>query len=201
MFEKYSSIGVSSSSMPSCMCSKSPSRTACGARDVYVTPTATRNTSFEPMSQFTGNQSVLLPYKCHLKDKSKFNSLQCNENNMLAASWPFYKMMDGLNTEGGLPMVCIFVLSQGHSRSAAHENRISMTLRLDFYSPAAAAVYVENDGTSTRISNKVWNVVVYVDDPQLFIECVSWKKMILVGNGKRSKSSWKLCNGEMMRGL
>ena len=121
-------------------------------------------------------QPFLLPYKCHLKDKAKFKSLQTNENNMLAASWPFHQMMDGINTEDGLPMVCISVQSQGGSRSASHGDRVPVTLRLEFRNQAVAAGYVGNDRASKRVSETVWDVTVYVTDPKLFGECVAWKE-------------------------
>jgi hypothetical protein len=121
------------------------------------------------------NRSVL-PYKCHFKDKSKFKSLQNNDNNMLAASWTFHQMMDGLNTVDDLPLVCISVLSQGNARSTDHEERVLMTLQLEFFRPAAAAAYIGNKSTSKRINETVWNVDVYVDDPKLFTDCVSWKE-------------------------
>jgi hypothetical protein len=136
----------------------------------------------EPGSALAKFQSVdkqhpiLLPYKCHLKDKAKFKALQANENNMLAASWPFHQMMDGLNTEDGLPMVCISVESRGESRSAAHGNRVPVTLQLEFRNQVAAAGYTGNDRASKRINDTVWKVMVYVTDPKLFCECVAWKE-------------------------
>jgi hypothetical protein len=121
-------------------------------------------------------QPFLLPYKCHLKDKAKFKSLQANENNMLAASWPFHQMMDGLHTEDGLPMVCISVQSQGDAPSASHGDRVPVTLRLEFRHQSAAAGYVGNTTTSKRINETVWDVTVYVTDPKLFCDCVAWKE-------------------------
>jgi hypothetical protein len=121
-------------------------------------------------------QPFLLPYKCHLKDKAKFKSLQTNENNMLAASWPFHQMMDGINTEDGLPLVCISVQSQGDSRSASNGDRVPVTLRLEFRNQAAAAGYVGKDRASKCVNETVWDVTVYVSDPKLFCECVAWKQ-------------------------
>ena len=37
----------------------------------------------------------------HIKDKSEFKGLRDNENNMLAGSWNFHQLLDGLNTTEG----------------------------------------------------------------------------------------------------
>jgi hypothetical protein len=143
---------------------------------VPVTEQVEPNSALTKYQSVDKNYSFLRQFKCHLKDKARFKSLQGNENNILAASWPFHQMMDGLNTESGLPLVCISVLSRGSSPSAAHDDRVSITLRLEFSDEIVAAAYVGNERLSTRINDKIWDVVVYVADPELFTECVTWKE-------------------------
>jgi len=72
------------------------------------------------------------PYKCHLKDKAKFKSLQNNENNMVAASWELHQQMDGLNSIDGIPGVALSVVKWGNERIAEHDNRIMVRLNLEF---------------------------------------------------------------------
>jgi len=57
-------------------------------------------------------------YKFHLKDKAKFQKLQNNENNMVAASWTFHQLMDGLNTTEGIPLVALSVKAAALSLSS-----------------------------------------------------------------------------------
>ena len=125
----------------------------------------------------------LLPYKSHLKDKSKFKTLQNNENNLLAVSWPFHQMMDGLNTDQGLPMVAISVRSRTGSASVDHDDRYPITLLLKFREETHAAMFQGNDNEgSKRIEGtNNWEVVVFVEDPKVFCACVAWK----LGDTKR----------------
>ena len=114
------------------------------------------------------------PYKCHLKDKAKFSSLHRNENNMVAASWLFHQQMDGLNSTEGVPVVALSVASVGQERSAQHENRVAVTLKLEFSSKYLADVFQGNE-TARRESDTTWQTVVFVTDPKLFGECIAWK--------------------------
>eukprot|EP00545_Synedropsis_sp_CCMP1620_P011822 CAMPEP_0119014332 /NCGR_PEP_ID=MMETSP1176-20130426/9529_1 /TAXON_ID=265551 /ORGANISM="Synedropsis recta cf, Strain CCMP1620" /LENGTH=352 /DNA_ID=CAMNT_0006967487 /DNA_START=22 /DNA_END=1080 /DNA_ORIENTATION=- len=117
----------------------------------------------------------LMSYKCHLKDKAKFKKLQNNENNMLAASWSFHQMMDGLRTNDRLPMVAISVKSRGSHRSAAHANRVAVTLLLEFREEAQASWFQGSQGATKIQGTNNWEVVAFVEDPQIFCDCVAWK--------------------------
>ena len=114
------------------------------------------------------------PYKCHLKDKDKFKSLQGNENNMVAASWQLHQLIDGLNSREGLPIVALSVASVGQERSAQHDNRVPLTLRLEFSVKYFADIFQGNN-TARRENDMAWQTVVYVTDPKLFGECIAWK--------------------------
>lgn len=106
----------------------------------------------EPNELITKYQSLdvpigrVLPYKCHLKDKARFKALQREENNLVVASWPFRQMLDGLNTmETSIPLVALSVRSTSEHRSAAHDNRYSVTLCLEFsFQPRAGAKRIDS---------------------------------------------------------
>ena len=128
----------------------------------------------------------LLPYKSHLKDKTRFKSMQNDENNLLAVSWSLHQMMDGINTDQGLPMVSISVRSKGKGQpSIDHDNRFPVTLLLKFRDENHANMFQPNDtdeneindeGGSRRIDGtNNWEVVVYVTEPKTFCACVNWK--------------------------
>ena len=92
----------------------------------------------------------LMPYKCHLKDKTKCKTLQKNENNMLAASWPFHQLMDGLSTGECIPMVANSVKSKTTHRSSAHAHRVAVTLLLEFRESTHALWFQGNDDDGAR---------------------------------------------------
>jgi hypothetical protein len=85
--------------------------------------------------------------KCHWKDISKFKFLQSKENKMLAATWYFYQMTDGLNSEGGMPMVCISVLNQGSSNGPA---LIALRLHNQVDAEMVLLRYSERDGIEAK---------------------------------------------------
>lgn len=114
------------------------------------------------------------PYKCHLKDKARFKSLQSNENNMVAASWQLHQQMDGLNATEGIPGVRITVHSSTGERSAEHDQRIPVCLNLEFRSQHLASLF-QGVVMPRKVDETNWQVTVYVEDPGLFRECVTWK--------------------------
>ena len=134
----------------------------------------------EPNTPLVRYQSIdkLIPhiehYKCHLKDKAKFKSLQNDENNMVAASWPFHQMMDGLNTMEGIPLVALSVKEASEQRLSAYDNRYAVTLLLEFFYKDLAAVFAAKEG-ARRVSSSSWETVVYVRDKTEFEKCVVWK--------------------------
>lgn len=114
------------------------------------------------------------PYKCHLKDKAKFKTLQSNENNMVAASWQLHQWMDGLNSVDGIPGVALSVVETGNERSAQHEYRIMVRLNLEFRDVYLAGLFQGNN-MPKRIDDKNWQVTVYVEDSATFCDCIQWK--------------------------
>ena len=142
---------------------------------VPVTEPAEPNT---PLVRFQSIDKVvphLKHYKCHLKDKAKFKQLQNDENNMLAASWTFHQQLDGLNVEEGMPLAAISVKKASSGQIAAHDNRYSVTLLIEFFYPELAAVFAAPVGAGKGDQENTWETVVYVQDRNVFAECVRWK--------------------------
>ena len=113
-------------------------------------------------------------YKCHLKDKAKFKQLQTNENNMVAASWFFHQQLDGLNVSEGIPLVALSWESASPSPLASHGSRYQVTLLVEFFYSELAASFAQADH-AVRIDDKSWRINVYVQDKNLFKECIDWK--------------------------
>ena len=113
-------------------------------------------------------------YKCHLKDKAKFKQLQTNENNMVAASWFFHQQLDGLNVSEGIPLVALSWESASPSPLASHGSRYQVTLLVEFFYSELAASFAHADH-AVRIDDKSWRINVYVQDKNLFKECIDWK--------------------------
>ena len=107
----------------------------------------------------------------------KFVSLRNDENNLLCVSWPLHQMMDGLNTDNGVPTVAISVRSRKGTASPDHDDRFPITLLLNFRDDTHAALFQPNDneGTKRIEGTNDWEVVVYVKDPKVFCSCVAWK--------------------------
>ena len=134
----------------------------------------------DPTTDLAKYQSIdeLLPhlkqYKCHLKNKSKFKKLQNDENNIVAASWTFHQLLDGLNTEEGIPLVRISVKSTSDHRIASRGNRFSITLTLEFFYEDNASAFAGNVG-ARKVNDSNWETVIFVTDKELFKTCVEWK--------------------------
>ena len=114
------------------------------------------------------------PYKCHLKDKAKFKSLQSNENNIVAASWQLHQLMDGLNSIDAIPGVALSVANTGSERIAERDNRIMVRLNLEFRNKYLADLF-QGNGMPSRVDDTNWQVTVYVEDSATFCDCVQWK--------------------------
>jgi hypothetical protein len=100
--------------------------------------------------------------------------LENNENNLVAASWRFHQMMDGLNTAEGIPLVVISIKTASNERSAAHDNRYVVTLILEFFNETSAMAFAATD-QAKKVEKTRWETCVYVMDLALFKECVEWK--------------------------
>jgi hypothetical protein len=116
----------------------------------------------------------LAHYKCHLKSKAKFKHLLNDESNMVAASWPFHQMLDGLHTTESIPLVVLSVINSAEFSSAAHGNRYSVTLKVKFRDKACASSFAAID-MAKRLDDTTWETVVHVLDKETFLECVAWK--------------------------
>ena len=138
----------------------------------------------EPNTPLVRYQSIdkLVPhlkhYKCHLKDKAKFQRLQTNENNMLAASWTFHQQLVGLNVDEGMPLAAISVKEASRCRIAAHDDRYRVTLSIKFFYPELASSFAALEGAHMVVDDdgsRYWETVVHVKDKKLFLECIEWK--------------------------
>ena len=70
--------------------------------------------------------------------------------------------------------MALSVASVGPERSSQHENRVAVTLTLEFSLKYFADVF-QGNATAHRESETTWQTVVYVTDPKLFGECIAWK--------------------------
>ena len=113
-------------------------------------------------------------YKCHLYDKAKNRAYQNDENNMIAASWPFHQMLDGLNTDEKIPLLRLSFKSSSARRQADNDNRYAVTLGIEFKDEALARNYQCPEG-GIQVDNKHWEVAVHVRNKEIFEECVNWK--------------------------
>ena len=129
-----------------------------------------------------------LPYRTHLKDKAKCKDkdLKKDENNMLAGSWLFQQLFDGMCTsEGeGVPLLrisCLHVSEQPEELNAG-EVRRRVDLKIEYLTPGAA------NEMSSRLKQgseqlqsaspddiPAWKTWVYVNDHVKFCECLQWK--------------------------
>jgi hypothetical protein len=134
----------------------------------------------DPTTELAKYQSIdkLLPhlqhYKCHLKNKSKFKELRNDENNIVAASWIFHQLLDGLNTAEGIPLVLLSVKSASDHRIAAQGNRVLVTLNLEFFFQENAAAFAASEG-ARKVDDMNWETVIFVKDRDQFQKCVEWK--------------------------
>jgi Crinkler effector protein N-terminal domain len=143
----------------------------------------------EPNTDLARYQSIdkLLPhlkhYRCHLKSKSKFKNLQSDENNMVAASWTFHQLLDGLNTTEEIPLVALSVKSTSDHTISSRDNRFSVTLNLEFFYQETAAAFAGNEG-ARKVDELNWETVIFVKDKVKFQDCVEWKY-------KDTKKEWE----------
>ena len=114
-------------------------------------------------------------YKCHLKDKALFKSVQRNPNNIVAASWTLHQMLDGLNNQDKMPVVRLSVAGTSQHRITNEGGRYQVTLQLDFFHEIDAEALQAKVGYSERVDQKTWRTTVYVEDKNKFTECVEWK--------------------------
>jgi hypothetical protein len=119
-------------------------------------------------------QRGLQHYKCHLYDKAKNKTYQSNENNMIAASWPFHQMLDGLNTEEKIPLLRVRFKSVSPHKQADNDNRYAVTSAIEFKDVDMANNYQSPEGAK-RLDDKSWEVTVSVKDKEIFKTCVDWK--------------------------
>ena len=118
----------------------------------------------------------LRPYKLYLKDKAKFKKLQTNENNMLCGSWSFHQKLDGLMTTEGIPLLAPSVAEVAPAPSPDHDDRFWIKLKVEFKEPQYADLSSFKPGYATDESDpRLVTTTVWVKDPKLFVECVSWK--------------------------
>jgi hypothetical protein len=150
----------------------------------------------EPQTSLAKFQAIdkpradVLHCKCHLKGRAKFRNLASNENNMVAASWLFHQMMDGLNTVEGIPLVAISIETASEHRSAAHDNRYVVTLQLEFYNETSALTFVPT-AQAKKVDNIRWATSVYAKDLALFQECVAWKAKDTQAKWQTHREFWE----------
>jgi hypothetical protein len=113
-------------------------------------------------------------YKCHLHDKAKNKRFQNNENNMVAASWYFHQLLDGLNTEDKIPLVVLSLKSVSEARLVAKDNRYQVTIAVEFFDQKYLAAYQAPTGASLVAG--LWQTSVFVKDKDIFKKCIGWKE-------------------------
>lgn len=114
-------------------------------------------------------------YKCHLKDKALFKSVQRDPNNIVAASWTLHQMLDGLNNRDKMPVVKLSVCGTSQHPLADKQGRYRVSLQLEFFHIIDAQAFQPKAGCSERVDQKTWKTTVHVEDKNKFIECVEWK--------------------------
>lgn len=139
----------------------------------------------EPLWKYQSIESdasfaVRMPYKLHIKDKARFKGLRDNENNMLAGSWTFHQLFDGLNTAEGhlVPLLAIRWLGcdPNVTQFPDGERRFKVELLIEFFMDAAEADLAGSLKVCfTKVSDRNWKVFVYVCDTETFKECIDWK--------------------------
>ena len=127
--------------------------------------------------------------KCHLYDKAKNKAYQNNENNMIAASWLFHQMLDGLHTDEKIPLLRLSFTSSSARRQADNDNRYAVTLGIEFKDEALARNYQCPEG-GIQVDNKNWEVTVHVQNKEIFEECVNWKY-------EDTTKKWELYDGQL----
>lgn len=128
-------------------------------------------------------------YKCHLHDKAKKKTYQNNENNMIAASWAFHQMLDGLNTDERIPLLRVCLKKSSPHRHAEKDNRYAVTLGIEFKVETLAQNYQSPVGAK-KVDDTNWEVTVYVKDKDVFADCVNWKYT-------DTTQKWELYNDEL----
>ena len=136
-----------------------------------------------PLAQYQSldrHMANLNHIKCHLHDKAKNKKLQNDENNMIAASWPFHQMMDGIATTEKIPTLRLSFISASDHTFAAHDNRYGVTVGIEFRDPASAGNYqAPNEAIQVDLLN--WRTVVYVKNKKL---------SRLASNGNTTAQQW-----------
>jgi hypothetical protein len=122
----------------------------------------------------TSNFCGVKLYKMHLKSKSRFPALRDEENNTLYRSWLFRQFIDGLNTESGLPGMVIRAEKVTQDGDVGGRARVNVLIELRSTDEATTVTRLFKDN-SERISNLLYRSFVYVTDPVLFTECLTWK--------------------------
>lgn len=162
----------------------SSSESPCGDLDmlrsyrisVPVTEAAEDNSPLVKYQSVDRRQLGLNHYKCHLHDKAKNKAYQNNENNMIAASWAFHQMLDGLNTEEKIPLLRVSFASSSPRRRADMDNRYEVLLGIEFKDEVFSQNYSsQSQEGARRVDIKNWEVTVYVQDKEVFEKCVKWK--------------------------
>ena len=93
---------------------------------------------------------------------------------MVAASWFFHQLLDGLNTAEGIPLVALSMKSLSSHRLALQNNRFSVMLNLEFFYRENAAEVAAKEG-AVKVDENNWETIVYVQNKARFLKCVAWK--------------------------
>lgn len=130
-----------------------------------------------PLAQYQSldrHMAKLNHVKCHLHDKAKNKKLQNDENNMIAASWPFHQMMDGIATTEKIPTLRLSFISASDHTLAVHDNRYEVSVGIEFRDAASASNYQPPTG-AIKVDALNWRTVVYVKNKETFKTCLEWK--------------------------
>ena len=77
--------------------------------------------------------------------------------------------------EEGMPIVAISVKTTSNYRSSAHDNRYCVTLLIEFFFSELATSFAAPEGATKGNQENTWEMVVYVQNKNLFADCVGWK--------------------------
>lgn len=142
---------------------------------VPLTEPVEEGSSLAQYQSLDRNIANLNHIKCHLHDKAKNKKLQNDENNMIAASWPFHQMLDGIATREGVPLLRLSFFSASDHPIATQDNRYAVSLNIEFRDVASAQNYQAPDGAVQR-DEVNWTTTVYVKNKTTFKTCLDWKE-------------------------
>eukprot|EP00978_Attheya_sp_CCMP212_P041497 scaffold238779_cov60-Attheya_sp.AAC.3 len=96
---------------------------------------------------------------------------------MVAASWYFHQLLDGMNTEENIPLVVLSLVSVSEARLVAQDNRYQVTIAVEFCDQKYLSGYQAptETGASLLVAG-LWQTCVFVKDKDIFKKRIGWKE-------------------------